>query len=77
MRLQGWSRNNFDSDPIVKLICLSKSDKRCICKNIIDKTMLELKIKIGISWWSDTEGLIGWFKKIEKQKAPRYSFRDK
>ena len=65
-------KENFQSNPSVRLINSDKNELALLSKYIIQCVNKELRHKLNLNQWKNTEDVIGWFKGIYKKQGCRF-----
>lgn len=60
-------QENFQNNPLVRLINPAKNELRSLSKFIIKAMNKELKHKLNMNQWENTEDVIDWFKSINEK----------
>ena len=65
-------KENFENNPICRLINPAKSDSGRISKSILDKLNTHLRSILNVNQWRNTQNVIEWFGHIKEKN--RHSF---
>ena len=63
-----YHQENFQDNPLVRLINPAKNELRSLSKFIIKAMNKELKHKLNMNQWENTEDVIDWFKSINEKQ---------
>ena len=69
-------RENFQNNPSVRLINPAKNELGRLSKFIIQAVNQELRHKLNMNQWKNTEDVIDWFKSIKDKQRCRFVIFD-
>ena len=65
-------KENFHSNPKVRLINPAKPETGIISKKILEKINFTVREKSGLQQWQNTSAVVNWFKNIEDKNAKTF-----
>ena len=65
-------KENFDSNPTVRLINPAKNELGRISKAILDTTNKNIREAVGLNQWGNTDTVIDWFKGIRNKHLCKF-----
>ena len=69
-------KENFQNNPSVRLINTAKNELGRLSKFIIQAVNQELRHKLNMNQWKNTEDVIDWFKSIKDKQRCRFVIFD-
>ena len=65
-------KDNFHNNPKCRLINPTKSELGRISKQKVEKIVMEVKAKTGLTQWKNTAAVIAWFQDIQNKPKTRF-----